>query len=246
MKPDPERIRIKTVRTKQCCGAEAGLFWWRRSRWKGAGSLRWQRCGNSYNFSQIITIVTYTFRKVQLPSFIFQNWIWIFFIICVANFFSRSRELEPQTEPVARPGAGDGQSWTGSKTLGPRDPNPTNNGTGTAQRDKSKNWFWVRQATLKIIPVTFSEKNRYWKPDNRLMLPTYKNARFSSRCTVSVLGTRSGIESGVMNCDWTLRLLYTQIHCKQLGCGSAFILSGSGSSSFSQCGLGSGSSWVFF
>ena len=81
-----------------------------------------------------------------------------FFIICVANFFPRSRELEPQTEPVARPGAGDGQSWTGSKTLGPRDPNPTNNGTGTAQRDKSKNWFWVRQATVKIIPVTFSEK----------------------------------------------------------------------------------------
>ena len=60
--------------------AGAGLFSWSRSRWKGAcsgqllcdlGVLRWQRCGNSYNLSQIITIVThiertnkYTFRKV--------------------------------------------------------------------------------------------------------------------------------------------------------------------------------------
>ena len=57
---------------------------WSRSRRKGAGLLlcdlgvlRWQRCGN-----QIITIVTliertnryrYTFRKVQLSPFIFQN-----------------------------------------------------------------------------------------------------------------------------------------------------------------------------
>ena len=81
--------------------AGAGLFCWSRSRWKGAGSglllcdlgvLRWQSCGNSYNFSQIITIVTqiertnrYTFRKVQLSSFIFQNWF--FFFKFVQNFF---------------------------------------------------------------------------------------------------------------------------------------------------------------
>ena len=44
------------------------------------GVLRWHKCGNSYNFSQITTIVTqiertnrYTFRKKQLSSFIFQN-----------------------------------------------------------------------------------------------------------------------------------------------------------------------------
>ena len=42
--------------------------------------LRWQSCGDSYNFRQFITIFTqiertnrYTFRKVQLSSFIFQN-----------------------------------------------------------------------------------------------------------------------------------------------------------------------------
>ena len=110
--------------------AWAGQFCWSRNRWKVSGPglllcdlggvLRWQSCGNSYNFSQIITIVTqiertnrYTFIKVRLFSFIL-----FFFKFVMQIFLSRSRSRE--LEPVARPGvgvrAGASQSWTGSTT----------------------------------------------------------------------------------------------------------------------------------
>ena len=88
--------------------ARAGLFCW--SRWKGAG--RWQSCGNSYNFSQIITIVHKL--KEQIGTLLEKyNYLLLFFkteffsLNLCSKFVSRSRS--PDLEP--------GQSWTGFTIL---------------------------------------------------------------------------------------------------------------------------------
>ena len=106
---------------RQCCGA--GLFSWSRSQWKWAGSssglllcdiptvgfLRWQSCDNSYNFSQIITIVAQMKRKNRYGTPLEKsNTIFLYFSKLLTNFFF--------PEPAAWPGAS--QDWIGSPTLG--------------------------------------------------------------------------------------------------------------------------------
>ena len=104
-------IRIKdtkelpVVHNKQCCWAGAGFFCWSRSRWKWVGSrvtsgvLRWQSCGNSYNYNYCYTKWkknSYTFKRVTLSSFIFPYFI--FYSNLWRNFFSpkRSRPHDPE------------------------------------------------------------------------------------------------------------------------------------------------------
>ena len=77
--------------------------------WHTVGVLRWQSCDNSYNFSQIITIVAQMKRKNRYGTPLEKsNTIFLYFSKLLTNFFF--------PEPAAWPGAS--QDWIGSPTLG--------------------------------------------------------------------------------------------------------------------------------